>query len=75
MTRAIDTGTDDLRRASTARRRDHLQSAGPPECAVEGMYGGFGELPELADDPSSEWYGHRAGGAFCAGGDVKSMNE
>lgn len=78
MDRTIDTGTDDLLAHVDGHvgvitfnrpdRRNALSSA---------MYEGFGRaLPDLADDPAVRVVMVTgAGGAFCAGGDVKGMNE
>lgn len=78
MDRTIDTGTDDLLAHvdghvgvitfNRPERRNALSSA---------MYEGFGRaLPDMADDPEVRVVMVTgAGEAFCAGGDVKGMNE
>ena len=78
MSRTLDTGTDDL--------LAHVDGAvgvitfNRPErrnALSEGIYGGFDRvLPELAADTDVRVIMVTgAGGAFCAGGDVKGMNE
>lgn len=78
MTRTIETGSDDL--------RAHVDGAvgiltfNRPErrnALSEAMYQGFGAaLPALADDDAVRVVMVTgAGGAFCAGGDVKGMHE
>jgi 2-(1,2-epoxy-1,2-dihydrophenyl)acetyl-CoA isomerase len=78
MTRAIDTGTDDLLAEVdghlgiiTFNRPDRRNALSDP------MYAGFERaLPVLAVDPDVRVLVITgAGGAFCAGGDVKGMNE
>jgi 2-(1,2-epoxy-1,2-dihydrophenyl)acetyl-CoA isomerase len=78
MSRAIDTGTDDLLAEVdghlgiiTFNRPDRRNALSDP------MYGGFDRaLPALASDPEVRVLVITgAGGAFCAGGDVKGMNE
>ncbi len=78
MTRSIDTGTDDLLAQVdghlgiiTFNRPDRRNALSDP------MYGGFERaLPILAVDPDVRVLVITgAGGAFCAGGDVKGMNE
>ena len=78
MTRAIDTGTDDLLAEVdghlgiiTFNRPDRRNALSDP------MYAGFERaLPALAVDPDVRVLVITgAGGAFCAGGDVKGMNE
>jgi enoyl-CoA hydratase/carnithine racemase len=78
MTRTIDTGTEDL----LAHVDDHVGviTFHRPErrnALSNAMYAGFGRaLPELALDPEVRVVMVTgAGGAFCAGGDVKGMNE
>ena len=78
MTRSIDTGTDDLLAHvdgnvgvitfNRPERRNALSG---------GMYTGFAlALPAMALDPEVRVVMLTgAGGAFCAGGDVKGMNE
>ena len=78
MTRQLETGTDDLLghvdghvavlTLNRPERRNALSS---------GMYDGFDRvLPELAADSEVRVVMVTgAGGAFCAGGDVKQMNE
>jgi len=78
MTRTIDTGTDDLLahvdgnvgviKFNRPDRRNALSQA---------MYGGFAiAIPALASDPDVRvLLVTGAGGAFCAGGDVKGMHE
>jgi 2-(1,2-epoxy-1,2-dihydrophenyl)acetyl-CoA isomerase len=76
--RPVDTGTDDLRAEVdghlgiiTFNRPDRRNALSDP------MYGGFARaLPVLAGDPDVRvLVVTGAGGAFCAGGDVKGMNE
>jgi 2-(1,2-epoxy-1,2-dihydrophenyl)acetyl-CoA isomerase len=78
MSSAIDTGTDDLLAEVdghlgivTFNRPDRRNALSDP------MYGGFARaLPTLAADPEVRvLVVTGAGGAFCAGGDVKGMNE
>jgi 2-(1,2-epoxy-1,2-dihydrophenyl)acetyl-CoA isomerase len=78
MSRAIDTGTDDLLAEVdghlgiiTFNRPDRRNALSDP------MYGGFDRaIPALAADPEVRVLVITgAGGAFCAGGDVKGMNE
>lgn len=78
MTRSIETGTDDLLAEVdgnlgiiTFNRPDRRNALSSP------MYAGFGRaLPVLAADPDVRvLVVTGAGGAFCAGGDVKGMNE
>jgi 2-(1,2-epoxy-1,2-dihydrophenyl)acetyl-CoA isomerase len=78
MGSAIDTGTDDLLAEVdghlgiiTFNRPDRRNALSDP------MYGGFQRaLPALAADPEVRvLVVTGAGGAFCAGGDVKGMNE
>ena len=78
MTRAIDTGTVDLLAEVdghlgiiTFNRPDRRNALSDP------MYAGFERaLPALAVDPDVRvLVVTGAGGAFCAGGDVKGMNE
>ena len=78
MTREIDTGTDDL----LAHVDGHLGviTFNRPErrnALSDPMYAGFDRaLPALAADPDVRvLVVTGAGGAFCAGGDVKGMNE
>ncbi len=78
MARTIDTGTDDLLARvegnvgvitfNRPQRRNALS---------EGIYGGFAEaLPVMASDSEVRVIMLTGnGGAFCAGGDVKGMNE
>lgn len=75
---ALDTGTDDL----LAHRVGHVAvlTFNRPErrnALSTGIYEGFGRmLPVLAEDPEVRVVMVTgAGGAFCAGGDVKGMNE
>jgi 2-(1,2-epoxy-1,2-dihydrophenyl)acetyl-CoA isomerase len=78
MTRAIETGTDDLiahvdgRVGVIAFNRPERRNA-----LSNPMYAGFGRaLPALATDPDVRVLMLTGmGGAFCAGGDVKGMNE
>ena len=76
--RTVDTGTDDLRAeidghlgVITFNRPDRRNALSDP------MYAGFERaLPALAVDPDVRvLVVTGAGGAFCAGGDVKGMNE
>jgi 2-(1,2-epoxy-1,2-dihydrophenyl)acetyl-CoA isomerase len=78
MSRAIDTGTVDLLAEVdghlgiiTFNRPDRRNALSDP------MYGGFDRaIPALAADPEVRVLVITgAGGAFCAGGDVKGMNE
>jgi 2-(1,2-epoxy-1,2-dihydrophenyl)acetyl-CoA isomerase len=78
MTRGIETGTDDL----LAHVDGHLGviTFNRPErrnALSDPMYAGFDRaLPTLADDADVRvLVVTGAGGAFCAGGDVKGMNE
>lgn len=77
-TREIETGTEDLRAhvdgtvgVITFNRPDRRNALSHP------MYAGFDRaLPELEADPEVRVVMLTgAGGAFCAGGDVKGMNE
>jgi len=78
MSTTIDTGTDHLlgrmedRVAVLTFNRPERRNALSPQ-----MYDGFGKvLPQLAVDPEVRVVMLTgAGGAFCAGGDVKAMNE
>ena len=76
--RTVDTGTDDLRAEIdghlgiiTFNRPERRNALSDP------MYAGFGRaLPVLASEPEVRVLVITgAGGAFCAGGDVKGMNE
>jgi 2-(1,2-epoxy-1,2-dihydrophenyl)acetyl-CoA isomerase len=76
--RTVDTGTDDLRAeidghlgVITFNRPERRNALSDP------MYAGFAKaLPSLAGDPDVRvLVVTGAGGAFCAGGDVKGMNE
>jgi 2-(1,2-epoxy-1,2-dihydrophenyl)acetyl-CoA isomerase len=76
--RTVDTGTDDL----SAEIDGHLGiiTFNRPErrnALSDPMYAGFGKaLPVFASDPDVRvLVVTGAGGAFCAGGDVKGMNE
>ncbi len=78
MTRSIDTATDDL----LAHVDGHVGviTFNRPErrnALSNQMYEGFGRaLPVMAQDPEVRvLMVTGAGGAFCAGGDVKGMNE
>ena len=78
MTRAIDTGTDDLQ----AHVEGHLGviTFNRPDrrnALSEAMYGGIdAALADMAADREVRAVMMTgAGGAFCAGGDVKAMNE
>jgi 2-(1,2-epoxy-1,2-dihydrophenyl)acetyl-CoA isomerase len=78
MARSIDTGTDHL----LAHVDDHVGviTFNRPErrnALSNDMYEGFGRaLPTMAQDPEVRVVMVTgAGGAFCAGGDVKGMNE
>jgi 2-(1,2-epoxy-1,2-dihydrophenyl)acetyl-CoA isomerase len=78
MARSIDTGTDHL----LAHVDDHVGviTFNRPErrnALSNHMYEGFGRaLPTMAQDPEVRVVMVTgAGGAFCAGGDVKGMNE
>ncbi|MEL7154986.1 MAG: enoyl-CoA hydratase-related protein [Actinomycetota bacterium] len=78
MTREIETGTDDL----LGRIDGHVAvlTLNRPEsrnALSEGIYAGFGAaLPALAADPDVRVVMLTgAGGAFCAGGDVKRMDK
>ena len=78
MTRSIDTGTNDL----LAHVDGHLGviTFNRPErrnALSDPMYAGFDQvLPIMAADPEVRvLVVTGAGGAFCAGGDVKGMNE
>jgi 2-(1,2-epoxy-1,2-dihydrophenyl)acetyl-CoA isomerase len=78
MTRTIDTGTDDL----IAHVDGHVgviafNRPARRNALSNGMYAGFGRaLPEMATDPEVRVLMVTGmGGAFCAGGDVKGMNE
>jgi 2-(1,2-epoxy-1,2-dihydrophenyl)acetyl-CoA isomerase len=78
MTRTIDTGTDDL----LAHVDGHVGviTFNRPErrnALSLGVYDGFAAaMPELAADPEVRvLMVTGAGGAFCAGGDVKSMHQ
>lgn len=75
---ALDTGTDDL----IGRIEGHVAvlSFNRPDrrnALSEGVYAGFAEaLPRIAADPDVRVLMLTGeGGAFCAGGDVKGMNE
>ena len=78
MTATIDTGTEDLLghveghvAVLTFNRPERRNALSTP------MYEGFGKvLPDLATDPDIRVLMLTgAGSAFCAGGDVKGMNE
>jgi len=78
MTREIDTGSDDLLARLegnvgiiTFNRPDRRNALS------NGIYAGFAKvLPEMASDPEVRVVMVTGnGGAFCAGGDVKEMNE
>lgn len=76
--RPLETGTDDL----VGRIEDHVAvlAFNRPErrnALSEGVYNGFERaLPTLANDPEVRVLMVTGnGGAFCAGGDVKRMNE
>lgn len=78
MTRSIDTGTDDLLAhvdghvgVITFNRPERRNALSMP------MYAGFNvALPDMAGDPDVRVVMVTgAGGAFCAGGDVKAFNE
>lgn len=78
MTRTIETGTDDL----LAHVDGHVGviAFNRPErrnALSDPMYAGFGRaLPAMATDPEVRVIMITGmGGAFCAGGDVKGMNE
>lgn len=78
MTREIDTGTDDL--LARVEGNVGVITFNRPErrnALSNGMYAGFATvLPEfMADTEVRVVMVTGAGGAFCAGGDVKGMNE
>jgi 2-(1,2-epoxy-1,2-dihydrophenyl)acetyl-CoA isomerase len=78
MTRTIETGTDDL--LARVDGNVGIITFNRPErrnALSNGIYHGFEHaLPELALDPEVRVVMVTgAGGAFCAGGDVKGMNE
>ncbi|MDJ0769627.1 MAG: enoyl-CoA hydratase-related protein [Ilumatobacter sp.] len=78
MTRTIDTGTDDL--LAHVDGNVGVITFNRPErrnALSEGIYHGFGSaLPVLAEDTDVRVVMVTgSGGAFCAGGDVKGMNE
>ena len=78
MTNTIDTGTTDL--LARVEGNVGIITFNRPErrnALSEGIYRGFATaLPAFADDPDVHVVMVTgAGGAFCAGGDVKGMNE
>lgn len=78
MARTIDTGTDDL--LARVEGNVGVITFNRPErrnALSEGVYAGFGAaLPAMASDTDVRVIMITgAGGAFCAGGDVKGMNE
>lgn len=78
MARTIDTGTDDL--LARVEGNVGIITFNRPErrnALSEGIYRGFETaLPAMAADPEVRVVMLTgAGGAFCAGGDVKGMNE
>lgn len=78
MTRTLETGTEDL--LGRIENRVAVLTFNRPErrnALSTGIYGGFTTaLDQLADDDDVRvLMVTGAGGAFCAGGDVKGMNE
>lgn len=78
MTRQIDTGSDDL--LARVEGKVGVIAFNRPDrrnALSTGIYNGFAKvLPEMADDPDIRVVMVTGnGGAFCAGGDVKGMNE
>lgn len=78
MTRTIDTGSDDL--LASVESNIGIITFNRPErrnALSNGIYRGFETaLPMMADDPDVRVVMVTgAGGAFCAGGDVKGMHE
>ncbi len=78
MARTIDTGTDDL--LARVEGNVGVITINRPErrnALSEGVYTGFAAaLPVMAEDPQVRvLMVTGAGGAFCAGGDVKAMND
>jgi 2-(1,2-epoxy-1,2-dihydrophenyl)acetyl-CoA isomerase len=78
MTREIDTGSDDL--LARVEGNVGIITFNRPErrnALSNGIYGGFASvLPAMATDPEVRVVMITGnGGAFCAGGDVKGMND